>query len=91
MLLVDGQFSPRASLLINTDAYREVVRWSARRFDLPMFRRYDTMQYWWTNEIFDLDAEDKASQLANADRIHDCVAALLFKVIQRGVGAQGRF
>ena len=45
VLLVDSQFGPRASLLINTDAYRESVRWSARRFDVPLFKRYDTMQY----------------------------------------------
>jgi acyl-CoA thioesterase-1 len=90
VLLVDGQFSPRASLLINTDSYRETARWNARRFDLPLFKRYDTMQYWWSNEVFDLDAEDKATQLDIADRIHDCVAALLFKMIQRGVGAERR-
>jgi acyl-CoA thioesterase-1 len=90
VLLVDGQFSPRASLLINTDGYRETARWNARRFDLPLFKRYDTMQYWWSNEVFDLDTEDKAAQLDIADRIHDCVAALLFKMIQRGVGAERR-
>ncbi len=90
VLLVDGQYSPRASLLINTDGYRETVRWNARRFDLPLFKRYDTMQYWWSNEVFDLDAEDKASQIANADRIHDCTGALLFRLIQRSVGAEPR-
>ena len=88
VLMVDSQFGPRASLLVNTDAYREAVRWGARRYDLPLFKRYDTMQYWWSNEIFDLDAADKASQLDTADRVHDCVAALLVKVIQRGTGAR---
>jgi hypothetical protein len=87
VLLVDSQFSPRASLLINTDSYRETVRWAARRFDVPMLRRYDTMQYWWSNETFDLDVEEKAAQLENADRIHDCIAALLVKLIQRGIAA----
>ena len=90
VLLVDSQFSPRASLLINTDGYREAVRWNARRYDLPLFKRYDTMQYWWSHEAFDLDAEDKASQLDNADRIHDCVAALLVRVVERGVGTAPR-
>jgi hypothetical protein len=88
VLLMDGQFSPRASILINTDSYRETVRWNARRFDVPLLKRYDTMQYWWSNEIFDLDAEDKSAQLENADRIHDCVGALLFRLIRRGVGAE---
>jgi acyl-CoA thioesterase-1 len=88
VLLVDGQFSPRASLLINTDGYRDAVRWNARRYDLPLFKRYDTMQYWWSNEVFNLDAEDKTLQLDNADRIHDCVAGLIFRTIQRGVGAE---
>ncbi len=85
VLLVDGQFSPRASLLLNTDGYREAVRWNARRYDLPLFKRYDTMQYWWSHEVFDLDAEDKANQLANADRIHDCVAAWLVHAIELGI------
>jgi hypothetical protein len=90
VLLVDGQYSPRAALMINTDAYREAVRWDARRFDLPLLKRYDAMQYWWSNETFDLDAQDKPSQVANADRIHECVAALLFRLIQRGLGAEPR-
>ena len=90
VLLVDSQFSPRASLLVNTDGYREAVRWNARRYDLPLFKRYETMQYWWSHEAFDLDAEDKASQLDNADRIHDCVAALLVRVVERGVGTAPR-
>ena len=90
VLLVDSQYSPRASLLVNTDGYREAVRWNARRYDLPLFKRYDTMQYWWSHEVFDLDAEDKASQTENADRIHDCVAALLVRVVERGVAAAPR-
>ena len=90
VLLVDSQFSPRASLLVNTDGYREAVRWNARRYDLPLFKRYDTMQYWWSHDVFDLDAEDKASQTENADRIHDCVAALLVRVVERGVGTSPR-
>ena len=90
VLLVDSQFSPRASLLLNTDGYREAVRWNARRYDLPLFKRYDTMQYWWSHDVFDLDAEDKASQTKIADRIHDCVAALLVRVVERGVGVVPR-
>ena len=90
VLLVDSQFSPRAALLVNTEAYREALRWNARRYGIPLFRRYDTMQYWWSNEVFDLDTEDKALQLANADRIHDCVAALLLKLIESGVAEAKR-
>ena len=90
VVLIDSQYSPRASLLVNTDAYREAVRWNARRFDLPLFRRYDTMQYWSSHDVFDLDAESKASQLDNADRIHDCVAALLVRVIERGLDGAAR-
>ena len=84
-VLIDSQFSPRASLLVNTDAYREAVRWNARRYDVPLFKRYDTMQYWWSHETFDLDTDSKAGQVQNADRIHDCVAALLVRLIDRGV------
>ena len=62
----------------------------ARRYDVPLFKRYDTMQYWWSHDVFDLDAEGKANQLDNADHIHDCVAALLVRVIQRGVAPGGR-
>ena len=90
VLLVDSQFSPRASLLVNTDPYREAVRWNTRRFEIPLLKRYDTMQYWWSHDTFDLDSEDKAVQLANADRIHDCVAALLVRVIERGIANAGR-
>ena len=85
VLLMDGQFSPRASLMINTDAYRDAVRWNARRYDLPLFKRYDTMQYWWNNGVFDLDAQDKSGQVDTADRIHGCVAMLLMRAIAHGV------
>ena len=39
VLLMDGQFSPRASLMINTDAYRDAVHWNARHYELPLFKR----------------------------------------------------
>jgi hypothetical protein len=90
VLLIDSQFSPRASLLVNTDGYREAVRWNARRYDVPLFKRYDTMQYWWSHDVFDLDAQGKANQLDNADHIHDCVAALLVRVIERGILSGGK-
>ncbi len=86
VVLVDGQFSPRASMLMDTDAYRDAVRWNARRYELPLFKRYETMQSWWHDGVFDLDTQDKASQLDTADRIHDCVAAVLVRAIARGVG-----
>ncbi len=85
VVLVDGQFSPRASLLVDTDTYRDAVRWNARRYDLPLFKRYETMQSWWHDGVFDLDAQDKAIQLDTADRVHDCVAAVLVRAIARGV------
>lgn len=90
VLLIDSQYSPRASLLVNTDPYRDAVRWNARRYDVPLFKRYETMQHWWSNEVFDLDAEGKANQLLNADRIHDCVAVLLVRLIERGVATAPR-
>jgi len=90
VLLIDSQFSPRASLLVNTDDYRDTVRLSARRFELPLFRRYETMQYWWSNEVFDLDAERKTNQVENADAIHDCVAVLLVRLVEHGVAAAGK-
>ena len=90
VLLVDSQFGPRASLLVNTDAYREAVRWNARRYDLPLLKRYDTMQYWWSQNVFDLDAEDKAVQLENADRIHDCIAALLVRMVEHSTASGPR-
>lgn len=85
VILMDSQFSPRASLLVNTDAYREAVRWNARRYDAPLLKRYDTMRYWWSNEVFDLEPERKANQVENADLIHDCIAVLLVRLIERGV------
>lgn len=90
VVLIDSQFSPRASLLVNTDEYRDAVRLNARRYELPLFKRFDTMQYWWSNEVFDLDAEGKASQVENADLIHDCVAVLLLRLVERGVAAAGK-
>lgn len=84
-MLIDFQYSPYTEAFLNSGPYRDYLLWSARRYRVPLFRRHDVMVHWHDQAMFDLTSRDKAVQLQNADRIHDCIAALLARQIELGV------
>jgi len=58
---------PRDTLLMNTDAIR--VRALERApIELPLFKRYDTMQYWWSNGRLRPRCGGQGQQTSTADR-----------------------
>jgi hypothetical protein len=81
VILIDMQYSPATSSMVNLELYRKLMMWVAQRRDVFMFRRYEAMQYWSENDIFDLAATDRAEQRRVADRIHGCLGQLLADVV----------
>jgi hypothetical protein len=81
VILVDMQYSPRTSSMVHLEQYRKLMMWVSQRRDVFMFRRYEVMQYWNENDIFDLGAEDRAEQRRVADRVHGCLGQLLADVV----------
>ena len=81
VILVDMQYSPYTSSMVNLELYRKLMMWVAQRRDVFMFRRYEVMQYWSENQIFDLGVTERAEQRRVADQIHGCIGQLLAEAV----------
>jgi hypothetical protein len=81
VILIDMQYSPYTSSMVHLETYRKLMMWVAQRRDVFMFRRYEVMQYWSENHIFDLGVADRAEQRRVADRVHGCLGQLLADVV----------
>jgi hypothetical protein len=81
VILVDMQYSPYTSTMMNLEAYRKQMTWVAQVRDVFLFRRYEIMQYWHDNQILDFGATDKAEQRRTADFVHACIGRLLADAI----------
>ncbi len=86
-ILMNMQYSPYMDSFVNSRPYRTYMQWMASRYDALLFQRYEIMQQWSENDVFDLRTTDKMVQLRNADMIHQCIAALLAEMIDTGVKA----
>ena len=81
VILVDMQFSPYTSSMVNLDDYRKLMIWVAQRRDVFLFRRYELMHYWSQNQVFDFGASDRAEQRRVAERIHACIGRFLAEAV----------
>lgn len=86
VMLMDMQFSPFTGLLINAREYRGYTRWIAKRAQVPLLRRYDMMEFWDEQGVFDLGVTHPAT----ADGIHACIAHQAAGLIEAAVLAAGR-
>ena len=81
VILMDMQFSPVTSSMANLEGYRRLMTWLSQVRDVPLFRRYEIMHYWYDAGVFDLGADDKAEQIRTANLVHACLARLLAEAI----------
>lgn len=81
VILIDMQFSPYTSSMVNLETYRKLMIWAAQRRDVFLFRRYELMHYWSENQIFDLGVTDRAEQRRVAARIHECIGEILAEAV----------
>jgi hypothetical protein len=80
-ILIDMQFSPYTSSMVNLEVYRKLMIWVAQRRDVFLFRRYELMHHWSENQIFDLGVTDRAEQRRVAERIHGCIGEILAEAV----------
>jgi len=81
VILVDMQYSPYTSSMVNLELYRKLMMWVAQTRDVFLFRRYEVMQYWSENQIFDLGVTERTEQRRVADRVHGCIGQLLAEAV----------
>lgn len=81
IVLVDMQYSPRTSRLVDSAAYVENMRRVAETFDIPFFNRYEIMRHWSDSGAFDLSALGNDGLF---EKIHFCLGRLLADFVVRG-------
>ena len=81
LVLIDMQYSPRTSSLINFDPYLNALREVADQNDVPVFDRYQLMHAWTDTGLIDFHTRDQAKRAEATRRIYDCVAAGLAQMI----------
>lgn len=84
VVLIAPQYRARLSALIDAAPYDDVMGQIADGYGALVFPRYDIMQYWDENNIFDLRQADQAMQMREAEAENRCLAELLAGLIARG-------
>ena len=73
IMLVDMQFNPRTSSIIDFDPYLDAMRQTADLDEIYLFRRYDIMHYWSDQGSFDLVDVPRGKQAGLAEEIYRCL------------------
>ena len=81
VILVDMQYSPRTSFLVDSAAYIENMRRVTETFDIAFFNRHDIMRYWNDSGVFDLSSLKDDGLY---EKIHRCIGRLLADFVVRG-------
>jgi acyl-CoA thioesterase I len=81
LILIDMQYSPRTSSVINFDPYLNALREVAEQNDVGVDDRYQLMHAWTDAGLFDFHTRDAAKRAEATRRIYDCVAAGLAQMI----------
>jgi hypothetical protein len=81
VVLIDMQYNPYTSTMVHLGRFRMQMTWVSQLREVSLFRRYEIMQYWYDNGIFDLSTSDKAEQQRNARLIHACLGRILADAI----------
>jgi acyl-CoA thioesterase I len=82
ILLVDMQFSRRASTLINFDQYLKAVHRVGDVNDIYVFPRFAMMRYWSEQNVFNFDATGEAERAQLAAKVYDCIGRNLAAAIR---------
>jgi hypothetical protein len=85
VILVNMQYSPQMSSLVNVSPYRDAMSWVSQNRSIMLFDRYEIMRYWQDSGTVDFGSPSKEDQARYDDLVHGCVAQLLGEMIQNGV------
>jgi hypothetical protein len=82
-ILLDMQFSPRTDRLVDNASYLGAIRDAAEAAEVPLFERYEIMQYWDVAGTFDLSSLKDDGLY---EKVHACIGEVLADFLLRGAG-----
>lgn len=85
VILMDMQYSPHTSTVLNVGPYRDYMRWQAQLHSAILFDRYAMMKYWEEADVIDFSSSSRADQIKYDDIVHGCIAYLLAEMIENAV------
>jgi acyl-CoA thioesterase I len=85
ILLVDMQFSRRASTVINFEQYLEAVHRIGNLNDVYVFPRFAMMRYWSEQNMFNFDEVADEERARLAAKVYDCIGRKLAEAIRLAV------
>ncbi len=88
VVLMDMQYSPTSTTLMNIGPYKDQMHWVAQEEDVVIFRRYDIMVRLSRDGTVNLSSPDQKVQKKSADLVHLCLGELLADMIVRATGIE---
>ncbi len=89
LVLMTPQYSRETSRLIGYQPYIEAMTNLAQRTDALMFPRFDVMRHLVESGQLQLDGLAPAQAARTADRVYDCIARQLARVLLRSMASAG--
>ena len=85
ILLVDMQFSRRASTVINFEQYLDALYRVGDLTEVYVFPRFEMMRYWSEQNIFNFDEVADEERARLAAKVYDCIGRKLAEAIRLAV------
>ncbi|MGO8867952.1 MAG: SGNH/GDSL hydrolase family protein [Alphaproteobacteria bacterium] len=85
VILMNSQYSPHTLTALDTEPYRDYMRWAVQSRSAILFHRYTMMKYWVEEGVIDFSSPSKADQTKNDDLVHGCIAYRLARLIESAV------
>lgn len=90
LILVDMQFARFSRATIDYAPYQEAIALQGAAHGINLFRRYDLMRHWAEEGSIDVERAGSRGQGSEQDRLHDCLAKQLARLIQGGIALASR-
>ena len=85
LMLVDMQFSRRATTMIDFDRYLDTIHRVGEMNGVSVFPRFAIMRTWSEENVFDYDDVPESERAELAAKVYDCLGRALAQVIAKAV------
>jgi acyl-CoA thioesterase I len=85
LMLVDMQFSRKATTVIDFDHYLDTIRRVGEMSNVYVFPRFAVMRNWSEENVFDYDDVPESERARLAAQVYECLGRALAEVIEKGV------
>ena len=85
LMLVDMQFSRKATTVIDFDRYLDTIRRVGEMSGVYVFPRFAVMRNWSDENVFDYDDVPESERARLAAQVYDCLGRALANVIAKAV------